>query len=387
MNLMKNMKKIFAMMLMIASVLFFACSDDEDEKLSPEEAKAEMEQLSSDMSIYMNEMETSEGMETMNALMALPYPFTDVKSNSYSGVLKDIQKFILPKNYLKLQSKEKSVAEEDRFDFAHWVGTYEWDAAHEMWVPDFGNPSDKIVVNFPTEGSTTNNATLTIHNYEDIAITESDKYSAYTWYQPTNITADLYVGETKVIDISMTASWVTSGEAAGEPNSIDVSVYLMPFEFTLDFNHSGTSASANVAILYENSQIFSAGLSAVFESTNMDDSPVNISGYIQLLQVRIDVSVDVVGIEEIFEAMEEEPYPYETEEELIAAINAEINAYVSIDGVKAADIELAFNETTGEMDVLFIYSDGSSESAIPYFESFIADLEDFFSFIDGYYIE
>ncbi|MFO7827613.1 MAG: hypothetical protein R6V23_03250 [Bacteroidales bacterium] len=380
---MKHMKKLFAMMLMIASVLFFACSDDEDETLSPEEAKAEMEQLSSDMSMYMDEMETSEGMEALDALMAKPYPFTDVKSNSYSGVLKDIQKYVLPTNYLKLESKEKGVAEEDRFNFELWVGTYDWDAAHEMWVPDFGNPSDKIIVNFPTEGSTTNDATLTIHNYTDVEITETDDYGTYTWYEPTNMVADLYIGDIKVVDISMDAEWVTSGETAGEPTSIDASVYLIPFEFTANFDHTSTSASVDVAINYEESQIFSAGLSAVFETSDMDEAPVNVSGYIQLLKVRVDVSIDVKDLEEIMESMEEE---YETPEEMVAAINGEIDAYVTIDGVKAADIELVYDETSEQMfDIVFVYSDGSTESAIPYFESFATDLEGFFSGLEEYY--
>ena len=385
MILMKNMKKLFAMMLMIASVLFFACSDDEDETLSPEEAKAELEQVSTDMSTYMGEMENSDGMEALNALTDKPYPFTDLKSTSYSSVLKDIQKYLLPANYLKTKSKEKGVAE-DRFDFDLWVGTYTWDADHQMWDPVFGDPPDKIIVNFPTEGSTSNNATLTINTYEDVEIT--DDYGS--WYQPTNIEADLTIDGIKVVDISMTASYNTSGDAAGEPTSIDASVYLIPFEFTVNFDHSSTSASVDVAIKYEDSQIFSAGLSAVFETDNMEDSPVNISGYIQMLKVKVNASIDAKDIEEIFESMEEEPLPYETLEELVAAINDEIDAYVSIDGVKAADIELAVNETTQDIDIenidiVFVYSDGSTESALPYFESFAADLETFFTGLEDYY--
>ncbi|MFP4025445.1 MAG: hypothetical protein ACLFVR_13055 [Thiohalospira sp.] len=378
---MKNMKKFFAMMLMIASVLFFACSDDEDETLSPDEAKTEIEQVSTDMTTYMDEMENSDGMEALEALMAKPYPFTDSKSTSYSSVLKDIQKYLLPENYLKTKSKEKGIKEDDRFDFALWVGTYDWDAEHEMWVPDFGNPSDKIIVNFPTEGSPSNNATLTIYTYEDVEITDG----VYTWYEPTIIEADLYVNDIEVVDITMNATWETSGESAGEPISIDASAYLVPFEFTVGFDHSSTTASADVAIKYEESQIFSAGLSAVFETDDMDETPVNISGYIQLLKVKVNASVDMKDIEEIFESLEEEPYPYETPEELWAAINNEIDAYVSVDGVKAADIELVINETTQELDVIFVYSDGSTESALPYFESFATDLETFFTGLEEYY--
>ncbi|MEE4198213.1 MAG: hypothetical protein V2I54_11250 [Bacteroidales bacterium] len=379
------MKKILAMMLMMASVLFFACSDDDDDTLTPEQAKAELEQVSTDMSNYMTEMESADGMEALNALMAKPYPFTEVKSTNYSSILKDIQKYLLPANYVELKSKEKSSAEVDRFDFDHWAGTYEWDAEHEMWVPDFGNPADKIIIHYPTEGSTTNNATLTIHTYEDTEITETDDYGTYTWYEPTHIVADLYVGDVKVVDITMNATWYTTGELAGEPSDMDVSVYLIPFEFTMDFNHAEYSAGVSAAILYENSQIFSAGLSALFGTGGMDDTPETISGYLQMLKVKIDASLNVKDIEEIMEAMESETPPYSTIEELVAAINGEFDAYVTVDGVKAADIELAYDETTQTLDLVFVYSDGSTESAQPYFSNFANSIDTFFSSLDNYY--
>jgi len=382
---MKNMKKILAMMLMMAAVLFFACSDDEEEMLTTDEAKTELEQVSTDMSTYMNEMESSDGMAALNALMAKPYPFNDVKSTNYSSVLKDIQKYLLPANYLDLQSKEKSGAEVDRFNFDHWAGTYEWDAEHEMWVPDFGNPADKIIIYFPTEGSTTNNATLTIHTYEDTEITETDDYGTYTWYEPTKIVADLYVGDVKVVDIAMNANWITSGETAGEPTSMDVSVYLTPFEFTVDFSHSGNNASVGASIIFDNSQLFSTGLTAFFEEPELDDTPLTINGYLQFFNVRFNVSINAKTIEEIFEDMEEEPYPYNTPEELVAALNKEFDANVTVDGVKAADIELAVNENTQAIDIVFVYSDGSTESAQPYFSSFASSLETFFNSLDNYY--
>ncbi|MDY6799707.1 MAG: hypothetical protein SVU94_00625 [Bacteroidota bacterium] len=377
------MKKILSMMLMMASVLFFACSDDEDETLSPDEAKAELEQVSTDMLTYMNEMENSDGMAALNALMAKPYPFTDVKSTSYSSVLKDIQKYLLPANYLELRSREKGVAEDDRFYFDAWVGTYTWNETYNKWDIVSNDPSDKIVINFPTEDG--KDATLTIDTYQDVEITETDEYGTYTWYEPTKIIADLYVDEVKVADISMTANWITSGETAGEPTSMDVSVYLTPFEFTVDFSNSGNNASVGATIIFDNSQIFSTGLSAFFEEPDMDDTPLTINGYLQLLNVKFNVSINAKDIEEMFEAMEEEPYPYNTPEELIAALNQEFDANVTVDGVKAADIELAINENTQAIDIVFVYSDGSTESAQPYFSSFASSLEIFFNSLDNYY--
>lgn len=380
------MKKILAMMLMMASVLFFACNDDEDETLSPDEAKAELEQVSTDMSTYMNEMESSDGMAALNALMIKPNPFAVVKSTDYSDsdVFKNIQKYLLPANYLELKSNEKAIAE-NRFDFNAWVGTYTWNATDENWDIQSNTPSDKIIIEYPTEGSQTNNATLTIHTYEDVEITETDDYGTYTSYEPTTIIADIYVNDVRVVDISMNANWITSGETAGEPTSMDVSVYLTPFEFTVDFSNSGNNASVGASIIFDNSQLFSTGLSAFFEEPELDDTPLTINGYLQFFNVRFNVSINAKTIEEIFEDMEEEPYPYNTPEELVAALNKEFDANVSVDGVKAADIELAINENTQAIDIVFVYSDGSTESALPYFESFATDLESFFTGLEEHY--
>ncbi|MGC9374865.1 MAG: hypothetical protein ACP5DQ_07470 [Bacteroidales bacterium] len=378
------MKKLFAMMLMLASVLFFACSDDEDKTLSPDEAKAELEQVSTDMSTYMNEMKSSDGMVALDALVTKPYPFVVTKSANYTNVFKNIREYLLPASYLDQKSNEKGVAEE-HFNFTDWVGTYTWNATDENWHIESNTPPDKIIIEYPTEGSQTNNATLTIHTYEDVEITETDEFGTFTWYEPTTIIADIYVNDIKVVDISMTATWETSGESAGEPTSMDVSVYLTPFEFTVDFSNSGNNASVGASIIFDNSQLFSTGLSAFFEEPELDDTPLTINGYLQFFNVRFNVSINAKTIEEIFEDMEEEPYPYNTIEELVAALNKEFDANVSIDGVKAADIELAYDEATQAIDVVFVYSDGSTESALPYFESFATDLETFFTGLEEYY--
>jgi hypothetical protein len=381
---MKNMKKLFAMMLMLASVLFFACSDDEGGTLSPDEAKTELDQTSTDMATYMDEMENSDGMVALDSLMAKPYPFVVTKSANYTNVFKNIREYLLPTNYLDQKSNEKGVAEE-HFNFTAWVGTYTWNATDQNWDIQSNNPSDKIIIHYPTEGSTSNNATLTIHSYEDVLITETDEYGTYTWYEPTNIVADIYLNDINVVDISMNATFETSGESAGEPISLDATAYLVPFEFTIDFGQSGTTASADVAIKYENSQIFSAGISAVFESDNMEESPVNISGYIQLLKVRVNASINVQNFETVIDTMNSDNPPYASVEEALNAINNEIDAYVTVDGVKAADIELAYDEATQAIDVVFVYSDGSTESASSYFESFATDLETFFTNLEEHY--
>jgi hypothetical protein len=75
-------------------------------------------------------------------------------------------------------------------------------------------------------------------------------------------------------------------------------------------------------------------------------------------------------------------------DELTDAINDEIDATVSVDGKKAADIEILYNETSEEMiTIVLVFADGTTEPAEPYFADFITDIEDFFYFIDDIYAD
>src|SRR6056297_1987968 len=381
---MKNMKKILAMMLMAASVLFLACSEDEEEMLSPDQAKTELNQVSTDMSTYMTDMENSDGMKALNALMGKPDPFSVTKSVKYTNVFKNIQEYLLPANYLNNKSDEKGVAEE-RFNFDACVGTYTWNIANEKWDIQSNSPSDKIIINYPTEGSQSNNATLTIHNYLDVELTEIDDYGTYTWYEPTKIVADIYVNNIEVVDISMDATWNKTGEAIGDIADLNADVYLIPFDFTVVANHSGNGFSIDSRIIYENTQILSAGISSLFDDVSMEGTPVNISGYVQLLKVKFDASINAKNLETIIDTMESDNPPYASYEEAINAVNNEFDAYVSIGGAKAADIEIGMNKTTQSPDILFVYSDGSTEPAQPYFSSFIAEIDAFLTSLENYY--
>lgn len=379
---MKRFKNLFALMFILTSVFFFACSDDDEKTVSPEEAKVELENLTTDMSTYLEEMVNSKGMEAMDVLMAMPDPFTDTKSTGRTSVVSNIKKYLLPVN----PEKTKSTFEAEPFDFDTWVGTYTWDIVHEMWIPEFGTPSDKIILIFPTEESVTNDAILTIHNYDEVNIAwYDDYYETYeNDYYPTDISADLYVNTVKIVEIDLSATWITTGDNAGEPKSFDISVYLSPFTFSGSFDHGSTSASIDFAIKYNSEKIFSAGVNASFMTSDMED-PKTVGGYVQLLNVKVEADIDVQSIDAIFNALDEGTSTYTTMDELIAAVNKEIDAVVYIDGAKAADIELQYSNLTQEMDVVFVFTDGSTEPALPYFEDFSSNIGDFFYFLDDVY--
>lgn len=397
------MKKLIAMMLMLASVFFIACDDDDSkDPLTAEEAQEELQNLGTEMSTMMTNMQNSEGMQVIMNLNSMPYPFVNKsKSSESTQILKNIENYLLPTGVLK-KSKVNNNTKEPDFDFEYWWGTYTWDIEHQVWSIVFDDPEstadDKIVINFPSsETATSNDATLTIHDYAETEIEEyDDYYQEYYYYnEPNKIVADLYLNDVEIVDVNMSATWITSGDKAGEPSAIDIDVYVVPFTFHIDMSQNSTSGDINAWIEYENKKVFSVGLDATF--TSGEDSPTTISGYIQLFDVKFKAKVAIAELEAIMDALDEETSPYTTLDEINAAVNATIDAEVLVDGAKAADIILNFttnsssysfviDETEGiYLDILFVYTDGTSESAVPYFATFVASIEQFFGALDGYY--
>ena len=279
------------------------------------------------------------------------------------------------------RSKEKTISEGEPFDFDTYKGVYTYhNTPFPYWeiVPG----GDIIEINFPSDTSNldVNDVKFTLYNYED---TEVDGELL-----PTIIDADIYISDIKVVDINLTADWYTSGEYLGEPTSLSISVYLMPFEFTGSFSHTGTAGNINFAILYDDVQFFSAGIGATWANEG-DSIPSNINGYLQLFDVKFQADVNLANIIAIIPA-EGQTSQYTTFDELLNAINEEINAYVKVSGTWAADIEVSLIIPTEsgkkpELDILFVYADGSSESAIPYFTELGEDLDVFFGELKEYY--
>jgi hypothetical protein len=393
---MQKLKKLMAMMLMLASIFFIACDEDEKEEevinpLTVAEAQQEFTQLGAEMSGMIADMEEVQGIDVLMMMTNLPDPFSALnKSAANTNVINNIKKFVLPNTIF---TKEKSNLAEVGFDFEFFKGIYTYvhsPIPHWEWVDD----ADQIEINFPSDEAnmTTNNAKITLSGYSEVTISEYDEYwdEYYYYFMPNDIEASLELNSVEILSLDMSATWVTTGDAAGEPTALNVDVYLLPFDFHIDFTHAGTAVDANAWIKNSGAEIFSVGLDAVFASADMDDPPLTIGGYIQLFDVRFDIDVNFTGFMAILEGMDSETPMYTSPEALEIAINATLDASVSVGGVEAADIVIdviTLNPTESELpvDVLFVYNDGTSESAIPYFAGFIAQVMEFVGGMEEFY--
>lgn len=349
--------------------MFTACEKDETEELSYEEGKEALNSMDSQMADDLDMMAESEGMTAVATLGGMDDPFSSNKSNASTAVIKNIKRFILP---IQEQKNLKSTAE-IAFNFDDYVGTYTWDNSVERWDVDWGTPSDKIVIIFPADSTNmgNNNATLTISDYEEVAVTSD----GYTEYLPTLLAADLKIDGTEYMSIDMTGQW----DEEGEPTSLDITVFLKPFTFSGQFSQGSTDASIDLAINYNDEEIFSAGISATF-SDDTKEEPDVIDGYIQYRKVKVEANINVANLAKVFEDLESGDSQYDTVEKIEDAINKEIDAKILSDGKKVATIEVRLDEEEGYKPVL-IFNDGTEEDAQSYFDNFSSNLEDLFEMI------
>jgi hypothetical protein len=363
---MKNMKKLVAMMLMLVSVFFFACDDDEPDPLSPERAKTALSDLSTQMSTDFSDMQETEGMTAMQALMNMPDPFADPsKANTRFAVIPNIYESLIP---FSKEIKTKATYLSEGFDFDAHKGSYTWNNSTQSWTIVLGG--NTIIINFPSDENNmgVNDAKLTISNYtEDIN------------YNPTAISAKLEVNNIKIVEITFSATWNTDDS----PKSLNVEIFLKPFTFAGGFEQTSSTAAVNFSILYNNTRIFAASLNVTFTDTTRDVLK-KVSGFIQYRDIKITASVNIANIISIIEQVDAGTSPYATIDEALNAINKEIDAKVTKDGALVAKIKLGIHPTEG-ISVMLEFSNGSEELAQPYFESFIASLEEFFDFIGSYF--
>jgi hypothetical protein len=69
-------------------------------------------------------------------------------------------------------------------------------------------------------------------------------------------------------------------------------------------------------------------------------------------------------------------------DEIVDAINKEIDAKVLSDGNKVADIEVRYSEEIQDFTLVLVFNDGTEENAEEYFDNFSTRLEEFFEMLN-----
>ncbi len=118
------------------------------------------------------------------------------------------------------------------------VGTYTWNFVEESW--DYEANADAIVFLFPsTTDGTTNNATLTIKDYEGVVIA-SPIDEEYEGDLPVSLNLDLKIDGSVVL----TYTFAVEYNDDGIPSSIASDLTMSPYKFSVDVTNNDEEISA-----------------------------------------------------------------------------------------------------------------------------------------------
>ena len=361
--------KILTIFLIL--ITSFSCNDsDEPEILAPENAKAAITVNTSNLTTDIVGITQSEGAEALVDLIDLTDladPFNGRSSLNRSEINKllkekslQFKSIFIPRGSVNLRTDQHG-----GFDFeANW-GIYEWIQMEGIFVKS-PSEGEMIIIRFPTEGSQTNNAELRITGYNETLIIYEENGIVNEDYYPTLITADLSVDEELMVDLVFEAAY----NDIGDPISADISLFINPYRFTLNFDDTNSlSASLSASISKNDNIIASVSVDVVFSNLEKEDVSV-LEGFVQYLDLKISGRIDVAGLVEIEDLGEGDPNEF-------INLKLTIGSQVAGNIILVEEIDDSFPDET-EWVPYIEYSDGSRERLEDLLEETIIELEYFF---------
>lgn len=357
--------KNFSKSLILAAAFFcYSCDNDDagEKTLTPEEAKTSIETVTSEMEDDLVEMVNNEGTKALVDLLDLMWfadPFSrqmdpeEVSRKKIAQRVKKIRDVFVPES-------ARLLSEDGGFDFESNLGVYDYDPD----IFDFVQTTvggDHIALNFPTEGSATNNATLRILDYKEIIFTENYDGWEFESYLVTILDADLSIDNTTLVQLELDVDYSDDGEV----EDADISLSLTPYTYTLKFG-SNTSEDFSLAFAVSkgSDKIMGTEVTISFASGDIDMlSKIDGEVYYRALAIRGNMD---------FSSLEDGES---------ADINDFVNLSVYYEDSKVGDI--VFDEMDGELIAYIEYADGSKELLEDLLEPIIDELEDFILELEG----
>lgn len=355
-------KRILPLFIALFTLAFVACEKDEEQKeLSKQEAKLALSAASVSVDSEMEEMQNHKALKSMQRLEDLDTPigtdFLFFSTQQLKGNLNESPIAVFKANRKKTSGDQKT--------FADLVGTYTYNPTTENWDAQLADPNDKIILNFPTEGSTTNNATLTIHTWEQTEVTTKRDGITDTYFETSRFVADMTVDQEKVLDLNLNATWAENGE----PKSIEYKLEVAPY--TREISLSSTDGSAEFAVSFKKNEITLASFS-ITASMSEEGEPVKVSGHVQYGTIKIKGEVDMAGI---MASISTASTPSKILEKMNENVNVEVLTYPEND--KIGNIRIDLLEDQAELTPVIEFTDGSKEPAEEYLNSVIEQLQEF----------
>ncbi len=360
------MKNLLSLLL-LTTILITSCGEDDgtngtSEDFTAEQAKAKMDNITSQAGDDVVAMVQSEGVDALAAFAEL---FQDFDQFSGRTEQKSWVKTKLDIITHRFVSGPAGRVNEDEFLFDDIKGVYDWNP--ELGDFEKSAASEMFIVNFPTEGSTSNNAQLKINDLQFITFTESDEFGEYTTELPTVIDASLSVDSEVFISVDATATWSSDGF----PDEVDLTLILSEFEFNVTLNDlEALKTSVASSILKNGETLIAIDVDIEFETTDKEE-PVVLGGFVQYSDLKVSGDIDARNLED----------------------DADPNDYIDLEifsgTQKLGDVVFVLEEViedgeTYEEYIPYVeYSDGTKENLEDLLEPILEDIEEALEDFEG----
>jgi hypothetical protein len=294
-----TMKKLLAITA-LATIFGLSSCDKDDEKNSSEFSKADAQgkitAFNASATKDLQDLAKAEGLEAIVDLTTLTGS-DDPFGGRVSTDKKKLRSFLRRKGHSfrtiidKKYSKFGRTNGDAPFDFDSNTGVYTWHADTEEFAKT--GESEIIQILFPTEGSATNNAELQIIAYEEIKRFDAD--IEMDTYEPTLIKASLLVDGTQAASLDLDVEW----DANGFPLTADLSASVVPFTATVSFDVTAADKNTlSASLLRDQKTLFSTSITVLYSNPAKAEGDLKtISGFVQLVDLKLEGSVDVEGMD------------------------------------------------------------------------------------------
>ncbi len=264
------------------------CQNDEElaDGLSSEEAKAVLDESTTSLSNDIISLAESEGINELLHISELIEEYSIIggrvsqKAWTKARLNNIIQQFVDGPAGRMGMSTPTSLEE--------IKGLFVWNSERgEFEVSE----SEFFIVQFPTEGSETNNAEFIISALEYVTIDGGD----WIITTPTHINASLKVDGVTLVELIYNVSWTENGT----PEVADVSLLISPFTFVINFKDTFSKSTSLLSSLAINDElIVSIDVDVAYETESKLD-PYLIEGNVQYRRLRIEGNVNAkeIGID------------------------------------------------------------------------------------------
>ncbi|HYC84063.1 MAG TPA: hypothetical protein VEB86_02530, partial [Chryseosolibacter sp.] len=183
------MQKLLLIPALALLLCLSSCNDDESSGLSKTDAKAEIAEFNATATQDLQALADADGVQALASLSDLTT--VDDPFGRSTTDQKKVRAFLHKKgaqfrSIFRQSTTSGRIRGSEPFDYDGNKGIYEWNNVDSIFVKT--GTSTIIVVRFPTEGSSTNNAELRLNAYEEVEVydEELEEYS----YEPSLIDAE-----------------------------------------------------------------------------------------------------------------------------------------------------------------------------------------------------